>query len=219
MRLCEIADINLVLGNQEAAKETLEQAKVIDASNLSVRICEAKVAIVAGDTDFAERTLSSMESSTEVIAMMNNRAILMAKSGKINEAIEEYLKTLKAIPLSHKKERQTVNYNLSLSFVKVENLPKAAMHLELCSTGDAKLTVRSSDLLVRVKHAISTGKKLVLNQTDSDTKANEIAKGIKDKSTKISPDILQKSAKPFCLINIINSSVSINNEEAIKKSA
>ena len=157
-RICNIAESQADLGNQEAATESMDEAVTLDPDSKVVADSQIKVAIAGGDTDAAKRLMSQMDSLDGLVAYMNNKAVTFAKVGETVEAVELYKKTIESIPDDHIETKAIVIYNLALAQTRDSGLEEAIQKLNLVlSMPRNKISQKAASLKDRLEKALSTG--------------------------------------------------------------
>lgn len=154
-RICMMAEVNEEMGNTEGSQEALDQAKKLDAENDEVKQTDAKIALDRGDTDAAKEAMGQIQSLEEFIGFMNNKAVVLAKSGKSNESLDLYKKVLQSIPDKRKDIKAAVVYNVGLAYVRDQKLDKALNALKKAQTYKVERIGRKAESLQkRVEFAI-----------------------------------------------------------------
>jgi CheY-like chemotaxis protein len=166
-RLLDLSDARVGSDNLLGAKKALETASNLDASNEWVVMAECRVAIESGEMQSARSLLSELGSGTEIVAQMNNRAIALAQLGRVTESIGIYIKTLDALPVSWKSQIAKVTFNLGLAYTRNGEYGKAEQVLASVElAGEKDLSDKAKNLALRIKHAVSSGTKLVFQARD-----------------------------------------------------
>lgn len=167
-RILDIADACIESNKIDEAVEAVAAAKSLDISNDSVHQMDCKVSIISGRSDIAKNLMNDLESGKNIISYMNNRAVALARSGRFDDAIELYRKTLESIPPTWKPQVAAVIYNTGLAHARYGDLEKAASTLEtLSSNGSDVLTFkRAKSLLTKIKQSISSSTRLILSTDD-----------------------------------------------------
>ena len=156
-RLCSIAEAEVETG-EETSQATLDAAAALDPDSITLAEGEAKVAIAAGDTDKAKLVLEQMNSLSNLVSYMNNKAVAHAKCGLISDAIATYEKTIVSIPEDRIDIKAVVNYNLALSFTRHGELKEAIKVLEaVVEIDSAKINAKAKSLMARLKKAVDDG--------------------------------------------------------------
>ena len=150
------------MGDAENASETMKDASLLDPDSERVKETGAKLAINSANPSQAKKMMGELKAIENVVAYMNNQAVAMARCGMISEGIEEYKKTLEAIPENRQDIVAIVNYNLALANIRAENLKDAIVPLEVASGIEASVRERAENLLGKLKTAIEKGKPLSL---------------------------------------------------------
>jgi tetratricopeptide (TPR) repeat protein len=174
-RLTMMAESHVEQGQNDAANQQLEAAKIIDAENTMVVESDAKIALSSGDHKRVESIVKANENIDSIVSFMNNRAIALVNEEQYKEAIDLYITALKS--LGKKMHLQSVIfYNMSLAYIKQGDLKKAAIALKSAS-GDENSTVfrKAASLFERTYIALKENKPLVLKQTSNSELAIEAA--------------------------------------------
>lgn len=181
-RLCNIAETNLELAEQQKRDEAIDKAKEMDADAQVVKETQAKIAITTGDTELAEEALSDLESLVSFFSFMNNKAVAMSKSGKFEGAADLYANVINALKTKKPAEWYVVSYNLALSQIKMENLAKAEATLKyVVENKQSRVYEKAAVLLKKVTQAIAAGEKTVqLNRGSSASQPNDSAQSSKN---------------------------------------
>ncbi len=165
-RLCQIAEIHSELGDNDKARELLEQVHDLDPDSQKVQESQAKVAINEGELNTAKKIMSQLRAIENVVSYMNNQAVAMARCGMIDEGLNQYSKTLEAIPEDKLDIKGIVEYNMSLAFVRSQRLPEAKQHLTAAvSYPQSKINAKAQNLLRKVNQAIEKGVQLNIAKT------------------------------------------------------
>jgi CheY-like chemotaxis protein len=161
-RLCNIAESQSEIGDNDAAKETLGNAKNLDGGSEKVSEAEAKVALAQGDVESAKEIMSDMKQVTSLVAYMNNKAVAYAKCGFPKEAVEIYEKTIQSIPEKEIQTKAVVTYNFALSLIKMNDFENASAKLLTLSSIESKVTKKAASLADRLKKTIESGQEFKL---------------------------------------------------------
>jgi CheY-like chemotaxis protein len=166
-RLCQMAEIHAELNHAEEADAILEKVDDMDKAGDKADESRAKIALAKGDPNSAKAIMSSLDSIDTVISYMNNRAIAMARCGMVGEGIDQYRKTIEAIPDNQPEMKSIVLYNLALAHLRDDNadLAKAAL-LDPVHNESKRMTARVLKLLARMSQAQSRGEPLVIAKLD-----------------------------------------------------
>jgi CheY-like chemotaxis protein len=149
-RLCELAEAQVEAGQEEAARESIDQAKEMDETNSLVVSTEVKVAIKTGATEKARELMYHMGSIEQLISDMNGSAVALVRTGKFEKGVELYNRTLDSIPTEDKVTKTRVLYNLALAFARQDDLPSAKLTIDKADV-DIDLPVKEKVLSLRVK--------------------------------------------------------------------
>jgi CheY-like chemotaxis protein/Tfp pilus assembly protein PilF len=172
-RLCNIAESQAELGDHDAARDTLEGAKTIDANSQSVNEAEAKVAIASGDTESAKEILTDMGQIASLVSYMNNKAVAYAKCGYTQEAVEIYERTIASVPEKDSQTKAVVTYNLSLCLIKMNELEKACTKLSELAKVESRITKKAASLADRLKKNLEAGTEFKLRTAEPSEKKPE----------------------------------------------
>lgn len=184
-RLCMIAEAQAESGEVEAADKTLEVAADIDPDSARVNESQAKVAINSGDAAKAKALMAQLDAIENVVSYMNNSAVTMARCGMVEKSLDQYRKTLRAIPDDKMHTKAIVMYNLALAHIRAEELEEAQMHLERCTKLNTRVKDKASKLLKSVKKALEKGAKLTMsNKGPGDANQGQNAESSADAGTK-----------------------------------
>lgn len=156
-RLCQIAEAHSEMGNEEEAKEAINEAQDLDPDSERVLETTAKVALNAGNSGGAKEIMSQLKAMENVVSYMNNQAVAMARCDMVNEGIQQYQTTLAAIPEARKDILAIVSFNLALAHLRSGN-PKASVEpLQTAIQHESKVKGKSEALLGKVQSAIKKG--------------------------------------------------------------
>jgi CheY-like chemotaxis protein len=165
-RLCNIAETQADLGDAAAAEETMSRAKAMDSENRIVAEGEVKVALAKPDPGKAKALMQNMESLSNIVAYMNNKAVAHAKCGLTKEAIEMYDSTVESIPDDRVDLRAVVRYNKALSFARSGELDEAAAEAESVAQTASRVQKKAKSLAARIRLALKNGTELKLKGGD-----------------------------------------------------
>lgn len=167
-RLCRMAEAEMDRGNANAAAEIIAQAKMIDKQYSGVLATEAGIAIAIGDHEKAVTVISQLESVGKLLAFTNNRAIALTLSGRFEEGIDLYQKTLAALPLPWARTHDAVAYNLGLAHARYGDLNKALESLQRVQRTPGTAFAKKADALsARILKVQKTGEALLLSSTSA----------------------------------------------------
>ena len=156
-RLVNMAIANRNLGEISKANALLADATAKDSGNLKVVETNVAFALEDGDVAKARNLIAELENSKSILSFMNARAVSLAQTGRFDDAILLYERTLVSIPSDWHVERKAVLYNQGLAFARYGNLEKAAVCLVEPSGGKDSLGIKAKSLLKRVKNSIDSG--------------------------------------------------------------
>ncbi|MFK7873755.1 MAG: response regulator [Oligoflexales bacterium] len=162
-RLCSIAEAHSELGQDDEANKTLEEAASKDEGSAAVQESSAKVAMDQGDTDRAKEIMGQLESLSEIIAYMNNKAVAHARCGEAESSLEMYRQTIASIPEDRIEIMASVKYNLALAFARLEQYDPCLEVLEEVIKGpNLPVKEKATSLSKRVSNALQSNVKLVI---------------------------------------------------------
>jgi CheY-like chemotaxis protein len=169
-RLCNIAECHSEMGDDAAAQQSLDNAKSMDKNNKVVQQTEASKAIKSGDVNAAKRIMNEMESVSNFVAYMNNKAVAHARCGFVEEGIDLYHKTLKAIADDRRELIPIVRYNLALAQVRAGDLEVAVAELKKSlQDPKSKVAKKAASLRERLEKAIQSGAEFTLRADEVET--------------------------------------------------
>lgn len=172
-RLCQIAEIHAELGDNEKADEALNKVDDLDPGGEKSKETKAKIAINSGDSVTAKQIMNQLRAVEGIVSYMNNKAVAMARCGKVEEGIEQYKKTLESIPDDRADTLAVVQFNLALAYLRANMTDDAKRYLTTCSQSSSlRMQERALRLLKKVKAAQAQGIPL---QLSSETKATPAA--------------------------------------------
>jgi DNA-binding response OmpR family regulator len=157
-RLVIIAETQAETGDTQAAQESINKAKDLDPDSAAVQEGEAKVALASGNSEAAKEILGQLESMTNVIGYLNNKAVAHAKCGFADEGIQLYEKTLAAVPTNQRETMAVVNYNMALAKIRKGDLNNGLTDLEaVLAVPESRVYKKAADLKQRLVPAVKTG--------------------------------------------------------------
>lgn len=177
-RLCNMAEAQTELGQDEKAEATLKGAGDIDPDSKLVAEAQINKAVIGGDLEAAKALMSQMESVSNVVAYMNNKAVAMARCDKFDDGIALYKKTLEALPDNKADIEPLVRYNMALAKVRGGDLEGAMKDLEaVIKVNNSRAHKKALSLLKKVKHANDKGSAVALAQDETSTSAGSADSG------------------------------------------
>ncbi len=169
-RLCQLAELNVDLGNGDEAKEIVSSASELDESSEKVQETTAKVALATGDSDLAKETMGKLQSFTNVVSFLNNKAVAYAQNNEISESLKLYQNAIDSLPEEQFDVKATIKYNLAMAHVRAHEYEEAKRILTLAlNLGEVKLKNKISNLLSKTEAAIAGGKKLRFAENKENT--------------------------------------------------
>lgn len=168
-RLCQIAEVHSVMGNEEKAQENMDKAKEIaSGEDQKVKESETKIAVNENNVEVAKELMGQLDSMENVVAFLNNQAVTMSRCQQVEKGIEQYHKTLESIPDDRDDMKSVVNYNLGLAYARNSDFDKAIEVLRLVtSKKKAKVVSKSKSLIKRIEGAKKSGNQLALKSEPS----------------------------------------------------
>jgi CheY-like chemotaxis protein len=165
-RLCQIAEVHTELGDDKTAAAVMNDAKDIDPDAQKVQEAEVNMALSKGDTEKAKKLMQNLDSVNDVVSYMNNKAVALARTGLFKEGIEEYLKTIKALPEDETEMKSRIYYNLALAYARNSDLDEAKAQVEkaLIKPSDA-IKKKALSLKTRIEKALNDGSDFKLTTT------------------------------------------------------
>ncbi|SMF51840.1 response regulator [Pseudobacteriovorax antillogorgiicola] len=166
-RLCMIAKIKSLTGEQQSSEAHLRQALTIDSESVLVK--EASLEIIKGSMnhDDIESLLGDASSSASLVSYWNAKAIKAVKAQKIDEAITTYKKALLALPKGMSPNRSTLRYNLALSYARRKKFKMARNYLEtLVCEEESPVLEKALSLHQKILDFLSDGTPVMLNTQD-----------------------------------------------------
>jgi tetratricopeptide (TPR) repeat protein len=160
-RILDLAELNLHNGDANAAMELVADARRIDSTNSRIDSIEVRGSIAQGKPSRALSLMRSMSSLVEVVSYMNNRAVALAQTGHMKEALDVYRNTLQAVPDDRKSTKTIVGYNLGLCLCRSGDVAGGIEVLEKVAAEIAEpMAERASSLVERLRRAVATGTKV-----------------------------------------------------------
>lgn len=166
-RLCQIAEVQSEIGEEGEARDSIDQASEQDGESQQVQASSAKVEMNLGNIEAAKSIMSEMDSLSEVVSYMNNKAVALAQTGEIEKSVSMYGKTFESIPDNKEEIKAIVKYNLGLAMIRQHEYPEALKAMkEAVDIGESRVLARAKALKVKLQKAIESGIELKL-QTSS----------------------------------------------------
>ena len=167
-RLVMMAETQAEMVEPLKADESINKAKDIDPNSTTTIEGEAKVALAGGSPEAAKEILGQLESMSNVISYLNNKAVAHAKCGFSEEGIKLYEKTLAAIPSAQRDILSIVNYNMALAKIRFGDFSGALPDLDaVISITESRVHKKAADLKARLEPAVITGKPFSLREVDA----------------------------------------------------
>lgn len=163
MRLCMLAETQSMTGDSDAAQESIDKAKNVDSENEIVKVTDASIALSSG-SPAAKKLIAGLDKVTQIVAFMNNRAVLLSSNDDIDKSIELYNNALGALPEKLGKEKDIIRYNLALAYVKNDQYEESKKSLEeLKKSKNPDLAKKALSLQRKLTKSIKAGEKITLN--------------------------------------------------------
>ncbi len=186
-RLCAIAEAHTELGQKEEAAAAINQASDIDPDSKVVAESKVSLAMASGNTEEARKLMGKLDSLDGIVAYMNNKAVALAKCDLLEEGIDQYRKTLEALPDNAGPIKAQVLYNFALAYARSGDLEEAKITGQLALSAKPKpsLKAKIDSLVQRLKKAIESGEdfhflelqKAAPSNVDLTAKADKSEKG------------------------------------------
>ena len=165
-RLCSIAEASQELGDAQSAGEAIEQAQSLDRGHQAIEQTQITMDISSGNTEKAKAVLENLESLSNVVSYLNNKAIACARSGLFDESIGLYKKTLESIPHKKMEYKAIVSYNLALALTRMDKFDDAINELNMVTAlGKSQVYLKAKSLQTKIAKAQKLGSKLQLNES------------------------------------------------------
>lgn len=166
-RLCLLAEAYRESGDEDKADATLAEARKIDSNSDKVQKETFEAALKTEDVGKIVAAAAHLTSQDQVIALTNNRAVALVKSGKIEDAMKLYQSILGMLPAPDKMKLVPVNYNIALACVRNGALDPSLPHLEaaICNAAakQEQIVKKAQSLKRRIEHSLKTGEPIKLN--------------------------------------------------------
>ena len=174
-RLCEIAEAQSDVGNQNAANDSIEQAAAQDKDSNAVANTSAKLDLNRGNTEGAKAIMAKMDSISEIISYMNNKAVALAKTNKFNDSVDLYHRTFESIPDDKSQLKAIVKYNLGLAMIRQNQLPEALKAMtESLEVGESRVKEKVTKIKDKIQKALDSGIELKIQSETPQLGAEEI---------------------------------------------
>lgn len=169
-RICDMSEMYLDAGEFQLAENKLAKAHHLDTFNDRTLSLKLKLALTIDDTDRAQHLMLKVKSKTDIISYMNNKAVALIKSGKSDEGISLYKRTIAALPKSEPELIATVHYNLGLAYTRLNQLNESLLSLNVAvSRSNGSVHSKAKSLAHRVESAIQSGESVALSQEFPET--------------------------------------------------
>ncbi|RYZ54955.1 MAG: response regulator [Proteobacteria bacterium] len=155
-RLCQIAEIQADLGQDEKSEASLAAVSDVDPDSEQLKETRVKIAINSG-TDDAKQLMGQLKDAENVVSYMNNLAVAMARCGKVEDGINQYKKTMNSIPDERKDLISTVQFNLALAHLRAGEFAPAKEILTQLVVVESKVQAKSKNILKKINHSETAG--------------------------------------------------------------
>jgi CheY-like chemotaxis protein len=163
-RLCSIAESHAETGDLEAAKSAVDSAVDLDPDAVAVQETQVKVAIASDDLDSAKKIMNSLDALENIISYMNNKAVAFARTDRFEDSLNEYEKTVKALPDQKPELKAMVLYNNALALARASRLEEARDKLDMVLIDPPeKIKAKAWSLKARIDQALQSGAAFQLN--------------------------------------------------------
>jgi tetratricopeptide (TPR) repeat protein len=162
-----IAEAQVEVGEEDKAKEVMDKASQLDPDATQIKEASAKMAVFSGNIEIAKALMSELDSLSNVLSYMNNKAVASARCGRYDEGIQLYEKTITSIPEDRKDLSHIVRYNLGLAKVRGGDLEGALKELEFAMKDpNSRVFKKAQSLHKRTKKALETGADLTIKDDE-----------------------------------------------------
>jgi len=176
-RICDMTEMYIETGEFELAEKKLTSVRALDVGSTNVISSGLKLALATDDTVASQALMEKMETKSDIISYMNNKAVALIRNGDSSSAIELYSRTIRALSLRETELRAIVYYNLGLAYARLQMLKESreALNSAYDNSGDGiKHKVKS--LIGRVEAAMREGRPLEIKSDTQGSVANESEK-------------------------------------------
>src|SRR5690606_33449548 len=123
----------------------------------------AKITINAGDLTKARKIMGELKAAENVVSYMNNRAIALSRCGQVEDGIEEYKKTLQAVPENRTDISAVVHFNIALAYLRANIVDEALKFLELSTSSPSlRMQERAARLIKKIQYSQSKGLQVLI---------------------------------------------------------
>lgn len=163
-RICNMAEAELEMGNDEAVELHIERAMDLDPDSQPVAEVQTKAALVHGDTKKAKALMQSLQSLLSIVSFTNNRAISLIRNDRFENGTSLYKEAIQAVPENNFEVQAVLHYNLGLALARMNRLNEARHHLDLAADlKSEKIHSKVISLKKRLKQAIDGHRPLELH--------------------------------------------------------
>ena len=124
-RLCELAQINTLIGTPQNSEKFLQAAIHIDRDRQDVVESVSNWSLVIDNDDKFEQIMAHVEDKLKIISHFNNRAVQLTKQHQNDQALRIYRLILKIVPSDRPEMKARIEYNLALGLVKIGKFGQA----------------------------------------------------------------------------------------------
>jgi DNA-binding response OmpR family regulator len=124
-RICELAQINNLIGTPQNSEKFLQAALHIDRDRQDVVESVSNWSLVIDNDDKFEQIMAHVQDKLKIISHFNNRAVQLTKQHQNDQALRIYQLILKIVPSDRPEIKARIEYNLALGLVKIGKLSHA----------------------------------------------------------------------------------------------
>lgn len=170
-RLCLIAETQTEMGDDAAAAKTLQSATTLDKDGAQGKEAAAKIAIIGGAGDLAQKLMSSLDSIGDVVSYLNNKAVAATRMGNFEAGFDLYDKTIKSLPKDHDLTG-VVFYNLALAKIRAgDNVGALKILDKSLAEKSSRVKQKAASLHTRLKLSVEKNVKMKLLEDDKTAQA------------------------------------------------
>ena len=167
-RLCNMAEINVEMGDEKSAHQTIKEAKKIDNDAEKIKETEVKIALVSYSSPTAKKMIENLLSLENIISFTNNRGVALIRKERYEEGIKFYNEALASMPDNRNDIKALVHYNLGLAYIKNDNTDLGLDALEKALKCNYRpITIKVQSLKSRIEKARKQNISFSLNIDES----------------------------------------------------
>jgi DNA-binding response OmpR family regulator len=118
-RLCELAQINNLIGKPQNSEKFIQAAIHIDRDRQDVVESVSNWSLVIENDEKFEQIMAHVQDKLKIISHFNNRAVQLTKQHQNDQALRIYQLILKIVPSDQPEIKARIKYNLALGLVKI----------------------------------------------------------------------------------------------------